>query len=82
MKITVSFGIFIPLISSPLVYAKNIEILDTINEYGGKTEKHSFSFIDAGYRWGYTKGLVFHDSSGKKWKLSRKQIRKINKTNK
>ena len=47
-----------------------------------EAEIHTFMLQMSEIKQGGVKELRLHDSSGKKWKLSRKQIRKINKTNK
>ena len=47
-----------------------------------EVEIHTFRLQISEIKKGGVKELRIHDSSGKKWKLSRKQIREINKTSK
>jgi len=47
-----------------------------------EAEIHTFRLQISEIKKGGVKELRIHDSSGKKWKLSRKQIREINKTSK
>jgi hypothetical protein len=62
-------------------------LMDFLDSPGGfpislkEAEIHTFRLQISEIKKGGVKELRLHDSSGKKWKLSRKQIRHINKTN-